>query len=282
MIASERRATLNVDRGLSTLTYRVDPLAGAGEPPTVEVIGASPGLSLVSAPGEPLGVLGAPGRAMVVVADAPGTIELVLRAARPGGSLAAQLDLTRLDAPAPAPEIRLRPDLPEGGNEFLLRAHVSLRGDVAAPRGHWICGPDAPGRIEGIEMRGVAATLALEYQVATAGRGAGWSPWTPAGSYAGSRGKALPLIGLRVRLLPDAAPGLVLKADGVFLGSPVVTQRGREVELSGTTPLDPLVGVRLDFAPAPASSAPLDRMPPVRQPSRLRVFRRPAREAQAA
>lgn len=284
MTGMERRATLKVERGLSALTYRSEPSSVVGEAPVAEVVATSPGISLLPAPGEPFGVLSAPGRVMVVVAEEPGTIEVVTRTRGEAPALAMRLELKRMGEeaePVAAPELRLRPDLPEGGVEFLLRAHVSLRGDLAAPRGHWICGPDAPGRIEGIEMRGVAADLPLEYQVATAGRGAGWSPWTPAGAYAGSRGKALPLIGLRVRLLADAAPHLALRAEGLFLGAAVAASSGREVELAGPTPLDPLVGVRLDFAPLDARTL-TPRLPaPVRQPSRLRIFRRPAGEEAA-
>ncbi|MBB3950208.1 hypothetical protein GGQ76_001499 [Aureimonas jatrophae] len=282
MDASERRAILKVERGLSSLTYRAD--AGSlGDGPVAEVVAVSPGLRLVSAPGEPDALLRTPGRVLVIAADQPGTIEVVLRAARAGATLAATLELTRMGAEAePSPEPRLRPSLAEGGVEFLLRAHVSLRGDLAAPRGHWICGPDAPGRIEGLEMRAVGEDLPIEYQVAVAGRGAGWSNWTPAGAYAGTRGKALPLIGLRARLTAAAAPGLALRADGAFLGASLVTRRGRDVELLGPTPLDPLVGLRLDFVSALEPVAGSPSMPPVRQPSRLRVFRRPQPEREAA
>lgn len=284
MSGPERRATLRVERGLSALSYRGEPLA-LGAAPEVEVVAVSPGISLLGAPGERPGLLAAPGQVLVVVAEEPGAIDVVMRGTGVGGALPAGLDLKRMGAEAdsaPAPALRLRPDLAEGGVEFLVRAHVSLRGDIAAPRGHWICGPDTPGRIEGIEMRGVAADLPLEYQVASGGRGAGWSPWTPAGAYAGTRGRALPLIGLRVRLLPDAAPGLALRGDGVFLGSSVATRQGREIELVGPTPLDPLVGVRLDFVAAAEGAARAPMSTPVRQPSRLRVFRRPAREVDAA
>ncbi|WP_279478795.1 hypothetical protein [Aureimonas sp. SK2] len=286
MSGSERRATLRVERGLSALSYRGDPLA-AGEAPEVEVLAVSPGVSLLCAPGERPGILTTPGQVLVVVAETAGAIDVVMRASGATGTLPLGLDLKRMGAdadaaPAPSPALRLRPDLPEGGVEFLLRAHVSLRGDIAAPRGHWICGPDTPGRIEGIEMRGVAAELPVEYQVATGGRGAGWSPWTPAGAYAGTRGRAQPLIGLRVRLLPEAAPGLALRADGVFLGSSVSTRQGREIELVGPTPLDPMVGVRLDFVTAGLQTGAAPASTPVRQPSRLRIFRRPSPVVDAA
>ncbi|WP_152044597.1 hypothetical protein [Aureimonas psammosilenae] len=288
MSDQERRAILAVGRGLHTLTYRFDPAFALAleAAPTVRVANASEGIFLVSAPGEAFGVLSAPGRGLVVVAEAEGTIELVLTAARAGGSLAADIDLTRVEAPRPtlSREASSRPELPDGGVEFLTRAHVSLRGDVSAGRGNWIGGPESPGRIEGLEIRVCGPGMPLEYQVATAGRTGGWSSWFPAGSYAGSRGKAAPLIGLRVRLADGAAPGLVLKAEALFLGGVPVSRSGREVELVGPSPLDPLVGLRLDLASA-ADAASADHpgeVSPATRTSRLRVFRRSLPESEAA
>ncbi len=291
MIEGERKAVLSVERGLHTLTYRwtSNPALRTPSPPLADVTGASSGLFLVCAPGEPFGRLSGPGAGIVVMAEADGQIELTLRATIPGGSLAAEIELKRVEAPRPAFAAELpapRRPLPEGGAEFILSAHVSLRGDLQAARGDWICGPGAPGRIEGIEVRPLAGSLPVEYQVATGGRSGGWTGWFPAGSYAGSRGKAQPLIGIRLRVRPDAAAGLALDAEAAFLGAPTLTRAGREIELTGPCLLDPLVGFRLDLVPAaslPAESAPAPEAAPTpRAPGRLRVFRRappPAAEA---
>ena len=288
MSEQERKAVLAVERGLHTLTYRFDPAVALAleTAPKVRVSNASEGIFLVCAPGTEFGVLGTPGQGMVVLAEAEGTLELVLSAAVPGGSLTAEIELARVEAPRPvlARDAGLRSELPEGGSEFLVRAHVSLRGDVSAGRGNWICGPETPGRIEGFEIRSVGGDLPLEYQVATAGRTGGWSRWFPAGTYAGSRGKALPLIGLRVRLKENAAPGLVMKADGLFLGGSPIARSGREIELVGPSPLDPLVGFRLDVAAGEAASPETAATEPasVATFGRLRVFRRAVPEAEAA
>ncbi|GGE15214.1 hypothetical protein GCM10011390_37890 [Aureimonas endophytica] len=283
----ERRASLAVERGLHTLTYRFDPAFALSleAAPVVRVLAASPGIFLVPAPGETFGLLSGPGRGMVVLAEADGTLELQVAAAMPGGSLSAEVELARVEAPRPlvARGGPSRSELPEGGAEFLIRAHVSQRGDVSAGRGAWIGGPEAPGRIEGLEIRLVGGAMPLEYQVATGGRTGGWSGWFPDGAYAGSRGKAAPLIGLRIRLKEEASPRLALQAEALFLGAAPLKRSGREIELVGPSPLDPLVGLRLDLTSAAtgAGEAPLPETA-ARTASRLRVFRRAPSDAEAA
>lgn len=283
MSEDQRRAVLTVGRGLHTLTYRFDPsfVLALEAAPVVSVVRASEGISILSAPGAEFGVLSEPGQGLVVLAEQDGTMELVLRPSAPGGSVDAELALTRVEAPRPAlsrgaPQ---RSALPDGAAEFLVRAHVSLRGDVSGGRGSWIGGPEAPGRIEGLEIRGIGGELALEYQVATAGRTGGWSAWMPAGTYAGSRGKAIPLIGLRLRLKESAPAHLELKAEALFLGASPIARRGREIEFVGASPLDPLVGIRLDLAAAAIGERSA---PPVPASGRLRVFRRTQPESRAA
>ncbi|KAB0679029.1 hypothetical protein [Aureimonas leprariae] len=289
MSDGQRTATLSVERGLHTLTYRFDPsfalaLAAA---PVVDVVHASAGISILSAPGTEFGVLAEPGQGLVVLAEQPGTLHLVVRPSVPGGSLDAELALTRVEAPRPAmakggPE---RSPLPDGAGEFLVRAHLSLRGDVSGGRGSWIGGPQAPGRIEGLEIRPIGGALALEYQVATAGRTGGWSAWVPAGAYAGSRGKGMPLIGLRIRLRGDAPDHLELRGEALFLGASPIARNGREIELVGASPLDPLVGLRLDIAAAAEAGeagAPQGQNDAAPALNRLRVFRRTQPDARAA
>lgn len=282
----ERSAVLSVERGLYTLTYRHEAAIDARlVPPTGYVSpaeGCEDDVHVISAPGDEAGVLARPGSGLVVLAENDGALTLTVRSATEGGSLAADFDLKRVEASRPAVAVsgsRPRTDLPEGMTEFLVCAHVSIRGDVSVHRGDWICGPSAPGRIEGFELRSKGGELPLEYQVATAGRDRGWSQWFGVGAYAGTRGRALPLVGVRIRIREGFAPGAMLKAEAVFLGSTVVSRSGREIELIGPSPSDPLVGIRLDVArtevvadknvaePAPKPSEP------ERPQSRLKVFR---------
>ncbi|WP_427026429.1 hypothetical protein ACP4J4_19950 (plasmid) [Aureimonas ureilytica] len=289
MMEQERKAVLQVTRGLHSLVYRFDPAyaLNLSVPPVAQVEAASEGIFLVTAPGEEFGALTEPGKGLVVLAEQDGTIHLTIRAAEAGGSLQASLELSRIEAPRlsiAAPASRQRPALAPGASEFLVRAHVSLRGDLSAARGEWLCGPALPGRIEGLELRGVGADCPVEYQVATGGRTGGWSNWFPAGAYAGSRGKALPLIGLRLRLTDAAPADLALRGEALFLGGSPVQKSGREIEFTGPTPLDPLVGLRLDMIPATRTEAAPDSVARQdnRPENRLRVFRREMPQAGAA
>ena len=86
------------------------------------------------------------------------------------------------------------------------------------------------------------------------GSGGVWSPWVRSGGFAGTRGRALGLIGLRVRLSgPDDIGGL-LRGDAVFLGSPVISESGRELEFASYAGADPMVGLRLTLEPPRASA----------------------------
>ncbi|ALN74901.1 hypothetical protein [Aureimonas sp. AU20] len=289
MVGQERKAVLKVTRGLHSLVYRFDPAYALdlSVPPIARVEAASEGIFLVTAPGEEFGTLSAPGKGLVVLAEQDGTLHLTIQACQSGGSLDASLELSRIEAQrlsVAAPSSRQRTPLTPGASEFLVRAHVSLRGDLSAARGEWLCGPALPGRIEGLEVRGVGTECPVEYQVATGGRTGGWSSWFPAGAYAGSRGKALPLIGLRLRLTDAAPSDLMLRGEALFLGGSPVVRSGREIEFTGPSPLDPLVGLRLDMVPlvrGETVSDPVGRQDN-RPENRLRVFRREMPQAGAA
>jgi hypothetical protein len=105
-----------------------------------------------------------------------------------------------------------------------------------------------------------------------------WLDWAPMGSFAGTRRRALSLAGLRLRLVGEGASRFVLSADALFLGSPVQSRRGREIELVGAVGGDPLVGLRLEVTPAEslASQAAIVAGVAVaeqRPESRIKVFR---------
>ena len=86
-----------------------------------------------------------------------------------------------------------------------IMAHIQSRGDVGALFGDWLGEPGSNNWIEGFAITapdGVAVAN-FTYQAVL---GRGWlSPWVEAGQYCGSRGMALPLLGLRIRLGGEAA-----------------------------------------------------------------------------
>jgi hypothetical protein len=96
----------------------------------------------------------------------------------------------------------------------------------------------------------------------------------------------MPLAGLRVRLLGDAAARFVICADALFLGSAIITKRGGEIELVGSGAADPLVGLRLNLAPEARAKPENESFLPVaasggvgspqRNETRVRVFRAPS------
>ena len=84
-------------------------------------------------------------------------------------------------------------------------AHVQRAGDVPGKIGDWVGTRGSRQWIEGFSLAprdGIKPTD-LEYQAVL---GRGWlSPWIEGGKFCGSRGMALPLLGLKVRLKGAAA-----------------------------------------------------------------------------
>ena len=104
-------------------------------------------------------------------------------------------------APAPEPEIA---------------AHVQMRGDVLARIGDWIGDRGSQRWIEGFAVapRGEVPIEDVEYQAVL---GRGWlSPWAEGGQYCGSRGMALPILGLRARLRGPSASTHTLEMSATF------------------------------------------------------------------
>ena len=95
-----------------------------------------------------------------------------------------------------------RPD-PQGPYDIVL--HVQVAGDVTGQIGEWAGERGSNNWIEGFSIVPPAPLKPedIEYQAVL---GRGWlSPWVNGGQFCGSRGMALPLLGLRLRLKGDAA-----------------------------------------------------------------------------
>ena len=159
----------------------------------------------------------------------------------------------RLEAGSP----NALPTFSGGDAKFKLLAHVSRRGDVDVGAGEWVAGPNAPAAIEGLEIRGSAnSALRFELQPLVATTPPRWLDWVSSGGFAGTRGRGLPLAGVRVRLVGAEASRFVLSADALFLGSAIQSKRGQEIELIGSPGGDPLVGLSLDVVAAVGCGAP--------------------------
>ena len=86
-----------------------------------------------------------------------------------------------------------------------MLAHIQGRGDVGAKFGDWLGEQGSKRWIEGfaISPSKDIAPSDVEYQAVL---GRGWlSPWAEGGQFCGSRGMALPVLGLKIRLRGGAA-----------------------------------------------------------------------------
>ena len=158
------------------------------------------------------GWLGADGAALVRVAGGPGQVLVTVYQDGDGGAPAPSLRVTCLTAPLPAetaPPPSLLPSTPQPEVE----AHVHGLGDVGGRLGAWVGEPGSERWIEGFAIlpgapvtpgaRPPVAPEEIEYQAVL---GRGWlSPWAEGGQFCGSRGMALPILGLGVRLRGAAA-----------------------------------------------------------------------------
>ncbi len=284
--AGQREAMVDVDRGLFILRY----VSGAASGPSPMAMLRStdesePFVEIMSAPGLVNGFLAGPGDCAVIRAERPARLELKIRGQGVEGSLDASFRMEPVWGPAARAGVAASQQIgahDAGDATFKLVAHVARRGDVAADSGAWIAGPEAPAAIEAVGIRGpLPSGVEIEIQPLVGTNPPRWLDWAPSGAFVGTRGRALPLAGLRMRLTgPQSAEGR-LTVDALFLGSPITSQEGREVEIIGPAGNEPLVGLRVGLvieadrqeravhAPASVAAGPVGRP----KGSRMRVFR---------
>jgi hypothetical protein len=293
-----RLRTHRVTRGLFILRYVTSGAGNSATRATAPTIRIAPqnatDVELIAWPGVSPNELLGPGDGVVVRAlrDTSLTLEVIPSLA--GGSVDAELHLepvsrlahggfSRTDNAASAVG-RVSTEMGVEGIEIL--AHVSRRGDVVSPAGEWICGPDYPMAIEGIEIRWPHRPPGLEITTSVSVRKNGLRnlPTTLTGGFAGTRGRAAPITSIELSLTGERAKDFALRSDALFLGSAVQSKRGRSISLIGPTGREPLVGLRLSID----SVSPSDAARPVVAPSlqerprsgsnwssggRIRVFR---------
>ena len=127
---------------------------------------------------------------------------------------------------------------PAGEPEVM--AHIQRVGDSGAMIGDWVGTKGSKNWVEGFGMapKGALRPDDVEYQGVL---GRNWlSPWVEGGKYCGSRGMALPLLGIKVRLKGDAANAFDCSYSATFIdGSEVGPVRGGETcEAESLAPLE--------------------------------------------
>lgn len=275
---SGRQATISFERGLFVLRYASCDVPQS--PPRVRFAvagGLQSGIRIVPVPGSAAGELNGVGELAVISAEVPGAIDVLIEESRSGGGIGCSLALDRLGGSAQAqpsqPSVAMTAGpVPGSARAAHLIAHLSNRGDVALALGDWIGGPQAPTPIEGLSIpAALVDDEPFEYQVMSAGSDR-WSGWLPAGSFAGSRGQARALRGIRLRL--TAAGSHVLRAEALFLGAPIDQKVGRDLEFMSSSPFDVMVGFRIELVrDAARDVAPVSLAAVPASVNRLKVFR---------
>ena len=144
-------------------------------------------------------------------------LPLLRSGAEPGGQALPAAPQANLPAPSAMPADGLPHGAPQGPAVMDMVAHIQKRGDVGARFSEWLGVPGSGHWIEGFGIAPVAgvALADIEYQAVL---GRGWlSPWVEGGQFCGSRGMALPILGLRVRLRGEAVNLFTLRIQASFI-----------------------------------------------------------------
>lgn len=141
----------------------------------------------------------------------------------------------------------------DAANSIRVLAHIAFRGDVWFARGAQIGEPDKQLDIQGfaVDPGRAFAPADISYQ-AVLGDGS-FSDWCHGGEFCGTRGKSLPIHGLRVRLSGIARRSYVCSYSGRFMdGTEVPDVADGEVCQAKTRA--PLVGLHINWALRPTPS----------------------------
>jgi hypothetical protein len=211
---------------------------------------------------------GSDAAALIRVANGPAQVLVtVYQAPSAAPDSAPRLQVMRLgadpdaDAAAPAPRAGDAGTQGTAPDEADVVAHVQRTGDVASHIGQWagtrgsrlwIEGFSLTPRIDGMKPEDI------EYQAVL---GRGWlSPWIEGGKFCGSRGMALPLLGLKARLKGAAAKRYECSYSATFVDGSSVgpVQAGETCEAESLAALEAFEVVirRRGGGAGPADPAP--------------------------
>jgi hypothetical protein len=288
-----KQKSVNIQRGLYVIRY--DSAQDVFNPPRARVDvepGSEGQVAILSHPDVREPVLTEPGTCLVVRALRPATLRIEMVPGEPNASVAASVRLEPLfdvTRPAVGPA-----DAPQGVgslnlDDLRLLGHIAVIGDVDVAANEWIGGPLSPSRIEGfaLEWPGKPDGVEISYAARIGGARPATSSMLSLGTFAGTRGRALPLVGAIFELSGPAAAHLRLCVEAIFLGSTTRRLTGQRIVLSGPTGRETLVGLSFGIEPVaqPATAtkrAPASRLPELAPPGpaaplphsgRVRVFR---------
>lgn len=287
---ADQQKKLSLDRGLFFINYRSaeDTLS----PPRVTVTpaeGHEQRMEFILHPDATEPILWEPNSGLVVRVNTPGILQVQIQPRVAGGSRAAivRVEPIKIGRTPPMTDqvngVALHADPADIATEGLkVLCHVAGRGDVIAGPNAWIAGPTAPSRVEGmaLEWPDKPAGVDIRYAVRFANGQTGSGRMVPLGTYAGTRGRALPLTAVVLEM--SGTDDLEFVAEAGFLNAPTLRAVGKRVMLSGPTNREPLVGIRIGIervATVEQASPAIPRKPA--GSARVRVFRSQPRQASA-
>jgi hypothetical protein len=207
------------------------------QPPKVTVApdaGSESEISFVLHPDYDEAVLWQPGSCVVVRATTPGRLAVDVVPLRQNGSAAASVRIEPLTQGRRA-FVSGQPRRDDGRadelSDFRVLGHVASIGDVIVDAGKWLAGPTAPSRIEGIsiEWPSKPEDIDILYSVNTARPQTISGRTVASGTFAGTRGKALPIVGVTLELAGSGAANFQFDVEAIFLGSPAVRRIGTRI-----------------------------------------------------
>lgn len=154
-----------------------------------------------------------------------------------------------------------------------VMAHIQRAGDVGCMIGEWLGVKGSKQWIEGFGIAPVngIAHEDIEYQAIL---GRNWlSPWVDGGKYCGSRGMALPLLGLKVRLKGAAAKSLSCSYSATFVDGTAAgpVNEGEACESESLAALE-----SFQLVITPVANPVANKVPPARDPGMKLPVARPA------
>jgi len=256
MERTRQRQTIAVNRGLFLVRY-----AAAEDnvrPPIVTLAPASApseNFDFLLHPDHHEAVLWQPDSCLIMRTFEPGNLSVEVKASYDGGSAAATVriePLTQGRSPVTAKTANTSkaPRL----DSFRILGHVTGLGDQEVSADHWLAGPSAPSRIEGISIKwpDKPPDLDIRYAVKTAKPQPTSGIAVGVGAFSGTRGKTMPIVALFLEMSGSGGENLQFVADALFLGAPTKRIIGKRIVVSGPTGREPLVGLRISVSIAAA------------------------------
>jgi hypothetical protein len=299
MYELDQQKALDLNRGLFFVNYKSaeDNFA----PPRVTVSAArghEGAVQFILHPDATEPTLWGPNSGLVVRVSSRARLQVQVLPARAGGSRAATVLIEPIN-PGQLTTVPRSAWNVSGAEDFStaalkVRGHVAGIGDVVVGANAWIAGPSTPSRIEGfaLDWPDKPVDLDIRYAVQMANAQPGSSRMVPLGTFAGTRGRALPLIGVVLEM--NGNDDVQFSAEAIFLNAPSLRASGRRVVLAGPSGREPLVGLRIAIErvptvvaaeaiaqfPAGADAAPAKPDAAPARSGRVRVFRsRPRQDA---